>query len=104
MDRFRMDPCIPQDRVQEIYREWARNSVRGYADLVWVARREEDNVIVGFGTWGSRAGLAEHTGVRCAEYQLGAVAEGERTALTGPFRTGALHTITRRASVAMTAR
>lgn len=95
MDRFRVDPCVPQDRVPEVYREWARNSVRGYADLVWVARK--DDVIVGFGTWGSRSRLAEHTGVRCAEYQLGAVAESERN--RGLFRritAGALVELARR--------
>ena len=89
-DRFRIDPLLPAARVPEIYREWARNSVRGYADLVWVARREGEPV--GFGTWARRSRLEDATGICCAEYQLGAVASSERN--RGLFRTlthGALH-------------
>ena len=89
-DRFRIDPLLPADRVPEIYREWARNSVRGYADLVWVARRGGEPV--GFGTWGVRDRLADAAGLNVAEYQLGAVAASERN--QGLFRTltlGALH-------------
>ena len=81
-DRFFIDALLPRDRIPEVYREWARNSVRGHADLVWVARR--DGRPVGFGTWGIRERLMEHTGIRCAEYQLGAVDAGERN--RGLFR------------------
>ncbi len=74
-DRFSIDPLLPRERIKDLYGEWARNSVRGYADLVWVARKDERPV--GFGTWGLRRRLAQHTGVHCAEYQLGAVERSE---------------------------
>ncbi|MCI0650732.1 MAG: hypothetical protein L0Z55_02490 [Planctomycetes bacterium] len=75
-DRFHVDPLVPRDRVGAVYEEWARNSFRGYADLIWVARKEGRPV--GFGTWGLRGLLAEVTGIRCAQYQLGAVEASER--------------------------
>jgi GNAT superfamily N-acetyltransferase len=75
-DRFNVDPRVPREKVPDVYREWARNSMHGYADLVWVARHEDR--VAGFGTWGRRAVLAEKTGVRCACYQLGAVAPEHR--------------------------
>lgn len=75
-DRFQVDRLVPRASVPEVYREWARNSVRGFADLVWVARR--GGRVCGFGTWSARRSLAERTGVACAWYGLGAVAESER--------------------------
>jgi GNAT superfamily N-acetyltransferase len=75
-DRFRIDPLVPQERVPALYAEWARNSLRGYADVVWAARRAGRPV--GFATFGLRAGLTAATGVHCVEYQLGAVDAAER--------------------------
>jgi len=75
-DRFRADGLIPQERVPGLYAEWARNSLRGYADVVWAARR--NGRPVGFATFKLRPELAAVTGVRCAEYQLAAVDKAER--------------------------
>ncbi len=75
-DRFQVDRLIPREVVPAIYREWARNSLRGFADLVWVGRRAGS--VRGFGTFSVRRALAERTGVRTAWYGLGAVAESER--------------------------
>jgi GNAT superfamily N-acetyltransferase len=75
-DRFRVDPLVPQERVPALYAEWARNSLRGYSDVAWVARRAGRPV--GFATFGLRAGLTAATGVHCIEYQLAAVDASER--------------------------
>lgn len=75
-DRFRVDPLVPQERVANLYAEWARNSLRGHEDIVWVARRAGRPV--GFAIFALRQELAVVTGVRCADYRLAAVDRAER--------------------------
>lgn len=48
IDRFHCDPRLPKSRSDELYREWVLNSLRGLADTVLVARK--DNRVVGFVT------------------------------------------------------
>ena len=94
-DRFTVDPLVPPERVPEVYRQWAMNSVRGFADLVWVARR--DGVPVGFGTWSIQRGLAEATGVTVAWNGLASVASSERNrGLFRRIKSGALAELHRR--------
>lgn len=71
MDRFNIDPLVPRDRVPLVYYEWGRNAFRGYADLVWVGRK--DGRVAGLTFWSHRKRLLEMTGVACEMIQLAAV-------------------------------
>ena len=44
--RFHLDPTIGPDRANEVKRQWARNSCRGRASVVYVARQQRD--VTGF--------------------------------------------------------
>ena len=91
-DRYQIDPLLPDDRAPEIYREWARNSVRGYANLVWVARREEEPI--GFATFHRTEALEAATGVVWWDFRLLGVstaARGQR--LSWPLVDGAFRHI-----------
>ncbi len=47
--RFVVDDDLPRERAPEVFRQWAGNGLRGYADRVQLARI--DGTAVGFCTW-----------------------------------------------------
>ncbi len=62
VDRFHNDPRLPVSKSNELYSKWVRNSAKGLADVVLVAR--EGSEIVGFITCKiDRIGQAYKSGV-----------------------------------------
>lgn len=89
--RFAMDPRLPRDAAPRVFAAWAGNSVRGYADLVHVARLE--GRIVGYCTWRVVRAAAEHLGLNYARLDLCAVHPDARGGhvLTALARAGLVH-------------
>jgi hypothetical protein len=62
---------LPPENALEVFRQWAMNSLRGYADRVAVARL--NGAIVGYCTWRIHKTAHIHTGLRLANLDLTAV-------------------------------
>jgi GNAT superfamily N-acetyltransferase len=76
MSRFHCDPWVGLERARALYREWARNSVRGLNDYTVVA--EIDGGPVGFLTVRNVPGAKEAFGFGYGRIELVAVLEGHR--------------------------
>lgn len=66
--RFAVDDDLPRDKAEEVFRQWAGNSLRGYADRVQLARI--DGVVVGFCTWRVHKLSERFLGLRFANLDL----------------------------------
>ena len=66
--RFLVDRQLPTERGRELFRQWAANSVRGYADRVVLACM--DGVAVGYITWRIHPSAPASLGVRLANLDL----------------------------------
>lgn len=73
-NRFRNDSSFEREKCDEFYLEWARNSMKGFADLIIVA--EHNNDIVGFAT--AKYKKPFNNGLIVAEGQLAGVLESCR--------------------------
>lgn len=74
--RFVDDPQLPRGRAMDVIREWALNSVRGYADHVVLARLEGE--IAGYCTWKIHRDSGRLLGGKLAALDLTAVAPEAR--------------------------
>ena len=69
--RFHADPRIGRTTATQIYEEWIRSCVNGWADWVFVATHEEN--IAGYSAWKKISALDGKHGLRLAHYNIGCV-------------------------------
>lgn len=74
--RFACDPQLAPEKAGDIFGAWAANSVKGYADQVFLA--EIDNELIGYCTWKSQKQARKQFGFRHANLDLTAVAPHAR--------------------------
>lgn len=66
--RFNVDERIPKSTALNVYAQWIKSSLRGFADLVLVA--EMDDRLVACSIWKNPSAAASEAGVRIADYSL----------------------------------
>lgn len=71
LSRFVLDTNLPPGKAPEVFRQWAENSVLGYADHVDLAR--VGGHLAGYCTWRRHEASATHLGIRVANLDLTAV-------------------------------
>ena len=69
--RYHSDPRIPLEKAIQVYVEWMRSCIRGYADFILVA--EIDKRIAGVSTWKKASILEKDLSLRISHYNIGAV-------------------------------
>ena len=69
--RFALDPALDSAQTPEVFRQWATNSVNGYADRVNVVRSAAQ--ISGFSTWKLHKTLPKYTPLQLANLDLAGV-------------------------------
>ena len=69
--RYHSDPRIPLEKAIQVYVEWMRSCIRGYADFILVA--EIDKRIAGVSTWKKSSILEKDLPLRISHYNIGAV-------------------------------
>ena len=69
--RYHSDQRIPKDRADQIYVEWIKSSLAGYAD--WIVVVEHENRIVGYSVWKKPSLQESEMSVRVGHYSIGAV-------------------------------
>jgi GNAT superfamily N-acetyltransferase len=74
--RFAVDDQLPADKSAEVFRQWAGNSLNGYADRVQIARLY--GRIAGYCTWRIHQDATPFLGMRIANLDLTAVAPEAR--------------------------
>ena len=69
--RYHTDERIPKDRADQIYVEWIKSSLAGYAD--WIIVVEYEDRIAGYSVWKKPSLQESEMSVRVGHYSIGAV-------------------------------
>jgi RimJ/RimL family protein N-acetyltransferase len=69
--RYNADPRITPAQSMQVYEEWVRSSVRGYAD--WIVIAECDGAIAGYSIWRRPSAAESALGVRVGHYSIAGV-------------------------------
>ncbi len=79
-DRFHLDPNIPHDRSEELYKLWIEHNCVNPKDQEWVLIAERKGLVKGFFQYEYQREFSEATGIGLYSYGLAAVVR-DRTAL-----------------------
>lgn len=71
--RFHADERIGRDAATRVYREWISSSMRGWADVVFVAVDSSDGQVAGFSVWNRPSEAEKEQQINLGHYSLGAV-------------------------------
>jgi hypothetical protein len=66
--RYNADPRMPPDAAKNVYREWARSSLSGWAN--WVIIAEVRGRIAGYAVWKKASALELQHGINTIDYNL----------------------------------